>query len=94
MILVGGANVYPAEVEGALSEHPAVADVCVIGIPDDDLGNVPHAIISENEPVTDDELRDHLRQRLSPYKIPAHVRAGRRTAPRRRRQGSTVGTPG
>jgi bile acid-coenzyme A ligase len=70
MILVGGSNVYPAEVEGALSEHPAVADVCVIGIPDDDLGNVPHAIISENEPVPDDVLRDHLRQRLSPYKIP------------------------
>ena len=70
MILVGGSNVYPAEVEGALSEHSAVADACVIGLPDDDLGNVPHAIISENEPVSDDELRVHLRQRLSPYKIP------------------------
>jgi bile acid-coenzyme A ligase len=70
MILVGGSNVYPAEVEGALSEHPAVADACVVGLPDDDLGSVPHAIISENEAVTDDELRDHLRDRLSPYKIP------------------------
>jgi bile acid-coenzyme A ligase len=70
MILVGGSNVYPAEVEAALSEHPAVADVCVIGLPDDDLGSVPHAIISENEAVTDDELRNHLRDRLSPYKIP------------------------
>ena len=70
MILVGGSNVYPAEVEGALSEHPAVGDACVVGLPDDDLGSVPHAIISENAPVTDDELRDHLRQRLSPYKLP------------------------
>jgi bile acid-coenzyme A ligase len=70
MILVGGSNVYPAEVEAALSEHPGVADSCVIGLPDDDLGNVPHAIISVTQPVTDDELRDHLRDRLAPYKLP------------------------
>ena len=39
MILVGGANVYPAEVEAALDEHPAVASSRVIGLPDEDLGN-------------------------------------------------------
>ena len=39
MILVGGANIYPAEVEAALDEHPAVRSACVIGLPDDDLGN-------------------------------------------------------
>lgn len=70
MILVGGSNVYPAEIEAAISEHPAVADSCVVGLPDDDLGNVPHAIISTSTAVTDDELRDHLRERLAPYKLP------------------------
>ena len=38
MILVGGANVYPAEVEAALDEHPEVRSSCVIGLPDEDLG--------------------------------------------------------
>ena len=45
MILVGGANVYPAEVEAALDEHPAVRSSCVIGLPHEDLGSVPHAIV-------------------------------------------------
>lgn len=73
MILVGGANVYPAEVEGALFEHPAVADACVIGLPDDDLGNVAHAIVSTSAPVTDGELLVHLRERLAPYKVPRTI---------------------
>ena len=44
MILTGGANVYPAEVEAAIQEHPDVRSVAVIGLPDDDLGNIVHAI--------------------------------------------------
>jgi bile acid-coenzyme A ligase len=44
MILVGGANVYPAEIEAALDEHPAVRSSCVIGLPNEDLGAVPHAL--------------------------------------------------
>jgi bile acid-coenzyme A ligase len=70
MILVGGANVYPAEVEGALDEHPAVLSSCVIGLPDEDLGNVPHAIIELGQPATQDDLLAHLRQRLAGYKLP------------------------
>ena len=73
MILVGGSNVYPAEVEAALSEHPSVADACVIGLPDDDLGNVPHALVSELEPVGDDDLLAYLRERLAPYKLPRSI---------------------
>src|SRR6202012_1867884 len=61
MILVGGANVYPAEIEAALDEHPAVRSSCVIGLPHEDLGSVPHAIVELAEPVTDDELMAHLR---------------------------------
>ena len=49
MILVGGANVYPAEIEAALDEHPAVRSCCVIGLPDEDLGNIPYAIAELSE---------------------------------------------
>ncbi len=73
MILVGGANVYPAEIEAALDEHPAVRSCCVIGLPDEDLGNIPHAIVELAEPVTDDELLAHLRQQLAPYKLPRTI---------------------
>lgn len=73
MILVGGSNVYPAEIEAALSEHPAVADSCVIGLPDDNLGNVPHALVNLSAPATDDELVAHLRERLAPYKLPRSI---------------------
>ena len=51
MILVGGANVYPAEIEAALDEHPAVQSCCVIGLPDEDLGNIPYAIVELSGPV-------------------------------------------
>lgn len=70
MILVGGANVYPAEVEAALEAHPAVGSAAVIGLPDEDLGNTVHAIVQVTAEVTDDELREHLRARLAPYKLP------------------------
>jgi bile acid-coenzyme A ligase len=70
MILVGGANVYPAEVEGALEEHPGVRGSCVIGLPDEDLGNVVHAIVQVDREVGDAELLAHLRERLAPYKLP------------------------
>ena len=70
MILVGGSNVYPAEVESALEEHPAVQSCAVIGLPDDDLGNVVHAIVQTRSPVTGDELKAHLKDLLVPYKQP------------------------
>jgi bile acid-coenzyme A ligase len=70
MILVGGSNVYPAEVEAALEEHPAVQSAVVIGLPDDDLGSRPHAIVHATAPVVDDDLRTFLGERLVRYKIP------------------------
>ena len=71
MILTGGANVYPAEIEAALNEHPLVRSCAVIGLPDDDLGNVVHAIV-EADPnlVSADDLRAHLADRLVRYKVP------------------------
>jgi len=70
MILSGGSNIYPAEIEAALDAHEAVGSSCVIGLPDDDLGNRIHAIVQATSPVTDDELRAHLTDRLVRYKIP------------------------
>nr|MDP9101414.1 AMP-binding protein [Actinomycetota bacterium] len=70
MLLVGGANVYPAEIENALTEHPAVLSAIVIGLPHDDLGQVPHALVELERPASDEELRLHLADRLVTYKIP------------------------
>ena len=70
MILVGGANVYPAEVEAALDAHPAVRSSAVIGLPDEDLGSRIHAIVDAPEPVSEEALREHLAKHLVQYKIP------------------------
>ncbi|ONI81722.1 acid--CoA ligase [Actinosynnema sp. ALI-1.44] len=70
MILVGGANVFPAEIEAALDEHPAVQSSCVIGLPDDEYGNVVHAVVQSARPLDVEDLLDHLRQRLVAYKLP------------------------
>jgi bile acid-coenzyme A ligase len=74
MILSGGANVYPAEVEAAIQEHPEVQSCAVIGLPDEDKGNILHAII-EADPgaVTEDELREFLADRLVSYKRPKSI---------------------
>jgi bile acid-coenzyme A ligase len=70
MILVGGSNVYPAEIEAALEEHPAVQSVAVVGLPDEDLGARVHAIIHAKGEVREADLRAHLAARLVTYKQP------------------------
>ncbi|MDP3855964.1 AMP-binding protein [Phenylobacterium sp.] len=70
MILVGGSNVYPAEIEAALEEHPDVQSCAVIGIPDDDLGNKIHAIVQTKGPRNEESIRGHLASRLVTYKQP------------------------
>ncbi|TDJ07578.1 MAG: acid--CoA ligase [Deltaproteobacteria bacterium] len=70
MIVSGGANVYPAEIEAALDAHPAVQSSAVIGLPDDDLGQRIHAIVEAQTALSDEELRAHLEQHLVRYKIP------------------------
>jgi bile acid-coenzyme A ligase len=70
MVTVGGYNVYPAEVEGALEEHPLVLSCCVFGIPDEDFGSVLHAVVQTSGEVSDDELLAHLRERIVSYKLP------------------------
>ena len=70
MILVGGSNVYPAEVEAAIDAHPRVRSSAVFGLPDDDLGNRVHALVDAPTGVTGLELRAHLGGLLVAYKIP------------------------
>ena len=70
MILVGGSNVYPAEIEAALEAHPAVQSCAVIGLPDDDLGSRIHAIVNVKGAVTQEDLKAHLKDRLVTYKQP------------------------
>ncbi|HEY1562687.1 MAG TPA: AMP-binding protein [Caulobacteraceae bacterium] len=70
MILVGGSNVYPAEIEAALDEHPLVQSSAVIGLPDEDLGNLIHAIVQPRPGLTEEALREHVRDRLVTYKQP------------------------
>lgn len=72
MILSGGANIYPAEVESAILEHPMVRSCAVIGLPDDDLGSTVHAII-EAEGLDAGELLAFVAQRLARYKVPRTV---------------------
>ncbi|MEY9437329.1 bile acid-coenzyme A ligase [Bradyrhizobium elkanii] len=73
MILVGGANVYPAEVEAALEEHPLVTSSAVIGLPDEDLGHRVHAIVQTSSTIDLDELNRHLAERLVSYKRPRSI---------------------
>eukprot|EP00933_Yihiella_yeosuensis_P012507 TRINITY_DN12123_c1_g1_i1.p1 TRINITY_DN12123_c1_g1~~TRINITY_DN12123_c1_g1_i1.p1 ORF type:complete len:570 (+),score=103.24 TRINITY_DN12123_c1_g1_i1:52-1710(+) len=71
MVLIGAANVYPAEVEAALEEHPGVKSAVVVGVPHEDLGNVLHAVIHSGGDVIDaKELDSFLRERLESHKIP------------------------
>jgi bile acid-coenzyme A ligase len=73
MIVTGGANVYPAEVEAALEAHPSVSSSAVIGLPDDDLGQRVHAIVQCRDDVDEDALRAHLAEHLVRYKIPRSI---------------------
>ena len=74
MFISGGENVYPAEVENVLAEHPGVAEAAVIGVPDEKWGEVGHAFVvrSQGAPVTAEELREFLRAGLAKYKVPVH----------------------
>jgi acyl-CoA synthetase (AMP-forming)/AMP-acid ligase II len=73
MIISGGENIYPAEVENALASHPAVADVAVIGVPSERWGETVKAIVVASAPVTPEDLIGHARTRLARYKCPTIV---------------------
>jgi fatty-acyl-CoA synthase len=78
MIISGGVNVYPQEIEDALALHPAVADVAVIGVPDAEMGEQVKAVVqvapgAEPGEELADDLVAHVRSRLAGYKVPRSV---------------------
>jgi acyl-CoA synthetase (AMP-forming)/AMP-acid ligase II len=78
MIISGGVNIYPREVEDALITHPAVSDVAVIGVPDADMGESVRAVVQPAEPPTDPaaleaELIAFCRDRIAHFKCPRSV---------------------
>ena len=75
MIVTGGENVFSAEVENALSHHPAIQESVVLGIPSEQWGESVHAIIRINEghKITDAEVFNHCREYIAGYKIPQSI---------------------
>src|SRR5262249_10820740 len=77
VVITGGVNVSPTEVEGVLAQHPDVSDVCVVGVPDDEWGELVVAFVvprPDARPPAVDELRAFGRERLSAPKLPRAVR--------------------
>ena len=75
MIVSGGENVFPQEVEDLLVGHPAIADAGVIGVPDDDFGQrlAAYVVLKEGATATEDELKKHVGASLARYKVPRDV---------------------
>ncbi|MEO1087848.1 MAG: AMP-binding protein, partial [Acidobacteriota bacterium] len=76
MIISGGVNIYPAEIEAALVQHPAVEDIAVVGVPDEQWGEVGVAYVLPRSGADADAgaLKDFLAERIARYKCPRHFR--------------------
>lgn len=73
MVISGGVNIYPAEVEAALLEHPGVTDCAVFGVPDPEFGEALVAHIQADEALSPEEVKAFLRGRIAGYKVPRHI---------------------
>lgn len=74
MIISGGENIYPAELEKVLHSHPAIAEAAVIGVPDAKWGEVGRAVVvARADGLTETEVLDFLRERVARYKVPKSV---------------------
>jgi acyl-CoA synthetase (AMP-forming)/AMP-acid ligase II len=75
MIISGGMNIYPAEIEAALEHHGAILDVAVFGIPSEEWGESVHAVVVRRgeDPPTEEQIIEYSRQRLASYKIPRSI---------------------
>jgi long-chain acyl-CoA synthetase len=71
MVIRGGVNVYPREIEDVLYQHPAVVDCAVFGVPDERLGEQLAAVVEARAPVTGEELRVFCREHLADFKVPS-----------------------
>ena len=75
MIISGGMNIYPAEIEAALEQHPEIYDVAVFGIPSEEWGEVVHATVvrSPESSLSAEEIAAFAREHLASYKVPRSV---------------------
>ncbi len=73
MVIRGGVNIYPREIEDVLYTHPTVVDCAVFGVPHDQLGEELMAVVETRTPTTPDELREFCRDHLADFKVPAHI---------------------
>ncbi|MFQ6328081.1 AMP-binding protein [Nocardia sp. CWNU-33] len=74
LIISGGANVFPAEVEAVVTEYPGVRGCAVLGLPDNDLGARVHAVVETDEPLIEADIRAYVEARLTRYKCPRSYR--------------------
>ena len=84
MVISGGENIYCAEVERVLADHPAVRDCIVYGLPDERLGErlAAHIVVADGAAVSEDEIKAHCRVHLAIYKVPRVVTLSRIALPR------------
>ncbi len=75
MIIRGGMNIYPREIEEVLYEHEAVAEAAVVGVPHDEFGEevAAYVVLAEGASATEDELREHVKSQVAAYKYPRQV---------------------
>ncbi|WP_075982683.1 o-succinylbenzoate--CoA ligase [Bacillus massilinigeriensis] len=73
LIISGGENIYPAEIEGVLTSHPNVQDAGVIGIEDVEWGQKPIAFVRPKEKITEEDLIHYVRERLAKFKVPKRI---------------------
>jgi long-chain acyl-CoA synthetase len=74
MILVSGFNVYPNEVEAVLLTHPGIADAAVVGVPDDEHGEIVVAFVTKKDAsLSEEAIRTHCKASLTNYKVPRLV---------------------
>ena len=75
LIIRGGYNVYPREIEEVIYEHPAVREAAVVGVPHDELGEEVGAAVAlkEGESATEEEIREHCKEQVAAYKYPRKV---------------------
>jgi acyl-CoA synthetase (AMP-forming)/AMP-acid ligase II len=75
MFIVGGFNAYPAEIENEFMNHPAIAQVAIVGQPDERMGEVGHAfvVLRHDQKIDTDQLLNWARNRMANYKVPRHI---------------------
>jgi fatty-acyl-CoA synthase len=73
MIVSGGENVFPAEVEDLLAEHPDIVEAAVLGVDDDKMGQRLKAFVVTSGSVDEQAVKDHVKRHLASYKVPREV---------------------